>query len=82
MSYCPVCNGLDSFEYICPKCQSKMEDSGKLSDFFSDYSPYREIDDVNLTNGFLDVQENLCLHVAYCPQCGYDQITTINEIEN
>jgi hypothetical protein len=81
MSMCPVCNGLTSIQDHCPKCSSLMNDSGKMSDFFAPYSPYREIDDVNMTNGFPDVKQHQCLHLAYCESCGYEQVLAFEEKE-
>jgi hypothetical protein len=67
---CPVCNGLQTLQMCCPKCGSSVEDSGRLNDFLGPYSPYRPIDDVGLTNGFLDVRQHCCTHVVHCPGCG------------
>lgn len=80
MSFCPVCNGFSSVKLKCPKCQTMMTDSGKLSDYFGDYSPYREIEHLNMTNGIVDVAEHQCTHIAYCSNCGYDQMISINEL--
>lgn len=68
---CPVCNGMQVLSVRCPKCGSAATDDGRLNDYLGPYSPYRPIDDIGLTNGFLDVQNHRCTHVAHCPECGY-----------
>jgi predicted nucleic-acid-binding Zn-ribbon protein len=70
-SMCPVCNGLQALHSSCPKCGTSAADDGRLNDYLGPYSPYRPIDDVGLTNGFLDVHRQQCTHVAHCPSCGY-----------
>ena len=52
MAICPICNGLETIEFQCERCSQKMEDLGKISDYFDDYSPYMEIDWMRLEDGF------------------------------
>jgi ssDNA-binding Zn-finger/Zn-ribbon topoisomerase 1 len=77
--YCPVCNGLESLELPCPNCHEQTEDYGKFTDLLLDYSPYRPIDDLKQTDGFLDLASHDCVHVVYCPNCGYTSNQAIQE---
>ncbi|WP_248930431.1 hypothetical protein [Paenibacillus hamazuiensis] len=71
MSYvCPVCNGLEALQPICPDCGQAAADQGKLSDFYGPYSPYRPIDDLKMTNGYDDLRRHVCMHSVYCSRCG------------
>jgi len=76
---CPVCNGLAPFRSTCSSCGGALDDSGRLYDYYGDYSPYREIDDSKLTNGTSDWQFHLCLHVGWCPSCRKEQPVTLLE---
>ena len=40
MSICPLCNGIEDYPLVCTNCSSKLEDQGKISDYYDDYSPY------------------------------------------
>ncbi|WNQ12640.1 hypothetical protein MJA45_06305 [Paenibacillus aurantius] len=71
MSYaCPVCNGFESVDALCPSCSASALDQGKIHDFFGPYSPYRPTDEMALTNGFRDAAWHQCVHVFWCPSCG------------
>lgn len=78
---CPVCNGLREAERLCPACGDKMEDTGRLEDTFDDYSPYREIDDVRMTNGYSDLEQNVCMHLFVCTRCGREAVHSVEEGE-
>ncbi|GAB7388827.1 hypothetical protein BSNK01_26650 [Bacillaceae bacterium] len=69
---CPVCNGLASLGARCPHCKERMIDGGRLGDYYGDYSPYREIDDLKATNGYPDLRNGECWHLAFCPRCRRD----------
>jgi primosomal protein N' len=69
MSYCAVCNGTEQSTAECPRCGSRLEDHGRFNDFLGPYSPYRPIDDISMTNGFLDIVRHECIHVMSCPAC-------------
>ncbi|MEX2104934.1 MAG: hypothetical protein WD907_06355, partial [Bacilli bacterium] len=71
MSYgCPLCNGFTQFHDTCIHCGHNMDDEGRYSDYFGDYSPYREIDDLALTNGIpTDVSDHQCVHIIHCESC-------------
>ena len=65
-SICPVCNGLQELDTDCPVCSQRMCDRGKLSDYLGPYSPYREIDDISMSDGTLGITDNQCLHLVNC----------------
>jgi hypothetical protein len=80
MSYmCPVCNGLQQLNPMCSRCGGAMHDEGRISDAFGPYSPYRQIDDLKLTNGFLDLSTRQCVHSLYCPHCGSGRTQYVQE---
>lgn len=79
MSICPVCNGMAALESPCPNCSGTMSDQGRVSDFYAPYSPYREFDDVAMSNGYPDVQLHQCLHFTYCPTCQFEAIIHVQE---
>lgn len=71
MSYfCPVCNGLQALETVCPQCGATAEDSGRLNDYLGPYSPYGAIDETGMANGLMDVSQHICVHAVYCSACG------------
>lgn len=76
---CPVCNGLVSLEQACSRCGNRLEDGGRLYDYYGDYSPYREIDDAKMDNGFPDRAQHQCLHTGWCPQCRAEQTVSVRE---
>lgn len=77
---CPVCNCFWSLHAVCPLCGEYLEDAGRLADYFGDYSPYREIDDAKRTNGLPDLVQQLCVHVAWCPNCRQERRVAIPEV--
>ncbi len=64
---CPICNGLTTVTAVCPRCGRRLADGGALENYYGPYSPYMDID--SLQHGFPDTQ---CVHLLYCPACGYD----------
>ncbi len=76
---CPVCNGLSAFHAVCQECSRPLDDSGRIYDYYGDYSPYREIDDSKLTNGMVDLQYHLCVHVGWCRSCRREQPVSVLE---
>jgi len=81
MSYiCPVCNGITTIQAFCSNCYHNLDDYGRIDDIWEPYSPYREIDDLKMTNGFDDLKNHQCVHIATCPVCGKDQIVKVDEI--
>ncbi|WP_289136913.1 hypothetical protein [uncultured Brevibacillus sp.] len=77
--FCPVCNGLAALANDCPRCGQLLSDAGKLYDFYGAYSPYREIDDAKLDNGYLDRQNHQCLHTGWCPKCQKEHTIIVQE---
>ncbi|WP_202081040.1 hypothetical protein [Caldalkalibacillus salinus] len=57
-----------------------MDNQGRLADFFADYSPYREYDHVDMSNGYADVQNEQCIHYAFCTNCGRSENVAIQEV--
>jgi len=80
LSYmCPVCNGLQALNAECSVCTHQACDCGRLDDYLGPYSPYREIDDIAMTNGYPDVVNHLCIHLVNCTACHHSftvQVTT------
>jgi rRNA maturation protein Nop10 len=64
---CPVCNGLTAVTASCPRCGRRLADGGALENYYGPYSPYMDVD--SLQEGAPDTQ---CVHLLYCPACGYD----------
>jgi hypothetical protein len=70
MSLCPLCNGIHTKNIVCSNCKTKMEDGGMLENYYGPYSPYLPKEVLNQVN---EVASNHCIHLFYCPNCGYDQ---------
>lgn len=64
---CPLCNGLAEVEDNCPRCGGRLADGGAVGNYFGPYSPYM---DIGSWPGRAD--DGRCLHLLYCPACGYD----------
>jgi hypothetical protein len=79
MSICPLCNGFEELFRQC-RCGGKMNDSGKVMDFYDDYSAYMEIDLLKLEDGFPDsLSRHKCPHLFTCENCLNDEIIFIKE---
>ena len=80
MSICPLCNGLREMYLLCTNCGEQMLDSGRLIDFFDDYSPYMEIDLMKMEDGIPDTNSGQkCPHLYTCPSCHNDDVIIIKE---
>lgn len=80
MGVCPVCNGLTDLSKHCPSCGMKLEDNGRVMDFFDDYSPYMPIDLMKLLDGYAsDFQNQQCPHLLKCSSCQHDEVVFIQE---
>lgn len=80
MYACPYCNGLKKYEKPCPQCFATLTDIGKVSDYYLDYSPYREIDDLKLSDGFPANRTNHnCIHFLRCANCQFQQTICFKE---
>ncbi|MBA4542077.1 hypothetical protein H1164_04070 [Thermoactinomyces daqus] len=78
---CPVCNGFSALSILFPKCTTPLMDYGRFSDLLGDYSPYRPIDDLKMTDGWIDVATHRCPHHLFCPACGFSDVEMVSEIE-
>ncbi|MFC7439714.1 hypothetical protein [Laceyella putida] len=76
---CPVCNGFSAFQASCPSCGRPLEDAGRYMDLFENYSPYRPIDDLKLTDGLIDASTHQCPHYATCGHCGHEGVQLVQE---
>ncbi|MFC0211319.1 hypothetical protein ACFFK0_02445 [Paenibacillus chartarius] len=81
MSYCAICNGIEQADTRCPKCGTSLSDHGRFNDFLGPYSPYRPIDDISMTNGYLDLARHQCMHVLSCPSCSKSYTIGFAEID-
>lgn len=80
MSYgCPVCNGMAAISKSCPQCGRPLSDGGRVDDYLGPYSPYRPIDDLKLTNGFIDMRTHACVHYMWCQDCQYTASYQVKE---
>ncbi|MCF6136144.1 hypothetical protein [Pseudalkalibacillus berkeleyi] len=80
MSICPVCNQLSAAQYRCPSCLGNMKDSGRVMDYYDDYSPYFDIDSLKMEDGYPDDEkEKQCPHVFYCVHCASENVLLIHE---
>ncbi len=80
MRFCPLCNGFEVCSEYCPICNNLLEDNGRIIDYFDDYSPYMEIDDMKKIDGFEQtLQENNCAHIFSCKKCNFEQIALVIE---
>lgn len=71
---CPLCNGLQSINEICPNCGEIMVDGGALANYLGPYSPYAEIASLPSQS------EAQCIHLIYCPKCRYDDRVSVSLI--
>ena len=82
MYVCPLCNQMMQMNYKCATCQTIMEDSGRIMDYFDDYSAYLDIEGMKRCNGYPNDQKNHeCPHVFYCTNCGKEEVYLIKEVE-
>jgi hypothetical protein len=80
MGICPLCNGFEASSTTCTSCFQMMEDQGRVMDYFDDYSPYMEIEDMKKIDGYQQsYKENLCVHLLYCANCHDEQVVFIKE---
>lgn len=80
MSECPVCNGFREAYLLCSNCGEPMMESGRLMDFYDDYSPYMEIDLMKMEDGYPSTNSGQkCPHVYRCPACNQEDIFFVKE---
>lgn len=63
----------------CPLCNKNATDCGRYDEYLGPYAPYRQIDDLRLTNDFNDLKNHQCIHVGYCAQCNLTLNVSVNE---
>jgi hypothetical protein len=57
-----------------------MSESGRIMDYYDDYSPYMDIDLMKMEDGFKDTNsEHKCPHLYRCSSCLKDEIIFIKE---
>lgn len=74
---CPLCNGLKELEEYCPYCNSRMEDTGPIENYFDDYSPYLDKNITQMLNNSEDPMS--CVHLFHCTKCDYDNRVNISK---
>ncbi|MRX71495.1 hypothetical protein GJU40_04810 [Bacillus lacus] len=80
MTVCPLCNGFSEEISQCPNCSSMMEDKGRFTDYFDDYSAYMDIDVMKLFDGMPNsLEKHQCLHLLYCSRCGHEHILAAHD---
>lgn len=80
MNICPLCNGLRNVTVYCSCCPNQMEDKGKITDYYDDYSPYMDIDMMKLADGYPETLiRRECVHLFYCPHCHQEEVKFIKE---
>lgn len=78
---CPICNAFSEMKEVCPNCGQTLTDHGRYSDYFGDYSPYRPIEDLKLSDGIVDNAKNHeCVHITQCVHCGCNQLIPVQEV--
>lgn len=77
---CKLCNGMTEASKKCNLCGSKMENGGKLSDYYDPYSPYESRDTI-LGADISDMEKEKCVHLLYCPVCGNDTRIAVDLVE-
>ncbi|WP_246234435.1 hypothetical protein [Bacillus aquiflavi] len=52
-----------------------MNDKGRIADFYDDYSPYMEIDQLKMEDGFpTSFSNETCPHLYHCSSCSIDKM--------
>lgn len=81
MVMCPLCNSLKTVNTFCPKCNSPLDDTGKVSDYFDPYGHYNDEETVKMGDGYPNTaKDNICPHLIVCPKCGYEKVEFIKEV--
>ncbi|MFT4415891.1 hypothetical protein ACLM5H_18690 [Fredinandcohnia humi] len=80
MNICPLCNGFRNASFPCSQCGNLLEDSGRIIDYFDDYSAYMQIDDMKKIDGIKStLSEHECAHLFYCVHCNTEEVKLIKE---
>lgn len=80
MNICPLCNGFKKVDFTCSQCRHSLEDTGRIIDYFDDYSAYMEIEDMKKSDGYMSTNSNHeCAHLFYCSYCKNGEVRLIKE---
>lgn len=80
MAICPLCNSLKTLDINCPKCNTQLEDSGKVSDFLDPYGHYNDEETVKMGDGYPNTaRDQICPHLMVCNNCGHKEVHFIQE---
>ena len=77
---CPVCNGLESITKTCPRCSHKMSEMGSIDNYLGPYSPYQDLELMELSNGLYSPGPDPCMHLLYCESCRVEKKVLIDKI--
>ncbi|MEI5906406.1 hypothetical protein WAK64_04975 [Bacillus spongiae] len=70
MKVCPLCNGLKQPHIVCTTCNNEMQNTGRIYDFFDEYSAYMDIESMKLVDGVTSSgEQEQCSHLFYCDIC-------------
>lgn len=72
---CPLCNALIDVGEYCPDCAIRLEDWGRVEDYFEPYNPYLDIEKVRMGE-----DPYSCIHIFKCPECDYDTQITVKHV--
>ncbi|PLS17568.1 hypothetical protein CVD28_11245 [Bacillus sp. M6-12] len=80
MGVCPLCNGLREVQIFCENCGDRMDDQGKVMDYYGNYSPYMDIDSLKKIDGYeTSLKNGECPHLMLCPSCRSERVVLIKE---
>ena len=80
MAMCPICNSFKEIVMFCPECHSRLDDSGKVSDFLDPYGHYNDEETVKMGDGYPNTaKDQICPHLMYCNHCGHNEVKFIKE---
>ncbi|GKU80313.1 hypothetical protein [Paenibacillus sp. L3-i20] len=67
--FCPICNGIESYQGYCISCGDNEADCGRISDWTGPYAPYEQIMEGHLNQREAMESEDSCCHIIYCSKC-------------
>ncbi|WP_408607266.1 hypothetical protein [Cytobacillus praedii] len=80
MAICPICNGFEELKANCSSCGNELIDSGRIMDYYDDYSAYMPIDQMKMEDGYPnDYKLKKCPHLLKCSVCGNEVVSLIKE---
>jgi hypothetical protein len=82
MKACALCNGIVSYKGMCAKCGDTTLDQGRYHDYYDEYSPYMDIQEIQLADGIPNSScTDTCLHLFTCKRCGEEEGRSIDMVE-